>query len=269
MKHPVFMEARGLSYFYGSRQVLFDVDCQFRRHTVLGVTGASGSGKTTLLHAVAGLLPDGVRITGGLWYDGHNLLTDRQRHRALRGTAIALVPQQPGASLYPLLPVWEQFRLMARARGQEATWRQQALQALEQLNLPEAERILDARPYMLSGGQAQRVCLAMALLQQPELLLMDEPTSGLDVAAQNRVYDALTAFRSHCDTSLVVVSHNLGFLARLCDCLLILKDGRTVEQGEAYKVLRHPQHPYTQSLLAAASHFQAGQAGTQTGSQEE
>ncbi|MEE3380996.1 MAG: ABC transporter ATP-binding protein [Succiniclasticum sp.] len=257
MEREIFMEARNLQYFYGDRQVLFDMDCQFRRRTVLGIAGASGSGKTTFLNAVAGMLPDGVRITGELRYQGVNLLQDRQKHRALRGTAIAMVPQNPAESLYPLHTIGAQFRFMAESRGRQAQWREMALEALRSLNMDDAERILDRYPFELSGGQNQRVCLAMSLLQQPELLLMDEPTSGLDVAAQNRVLDALAAFRARCDASIVLISHNLGFLAKTCDCLLVLKDGRTVEQGEVKEVLAHPRTEYTRRLLAAVPRLSA------------
>ncbi len=251
MEHDIFMEARNLQYFYGDRQILSGMDCQFRRHTVLGIAGASGSGKTTFMNAVAGLLPDGVRITGELLCRGVDLLQDRQKHRALRGTAIAMVPQNPAESLYPLHTVGAQFRFMMESHGQKEQWREQAVQALHSLNMADAERILERYPFELSGGQNQRVCLAMSLLQQPELLLMDEPTSGLDVAAQNRVLDALAAFRARCDAAIVLISHNLGFQAKTCDCLLVLKDGRTVEQGRVEEVLRRPQTEYTRQLLAA------------------
>lgn len=243
------LEVRQLHIAYDRRPVVEDVSFTVEPGEILGIAGESGSGKSTLLRSILGLLPSSGVVTGGtIAFDGV-ALTDERQWRPLRGREMGMVFQNSGASLCPVRTVETQIRQVLGVSRREV--RRLALPLMERLGLTDGLRVLGSYPMELSGGMCQRVGLLLALLPQPRLLLCDEPTSALDVLVQREVLETLRCLRQEHGTALVLVTHNLALLESVADRVLILKDGRTVEQGMARQVLTMPEHDYTRRLLAA------------------
>lgn len=220
----------------------------------LCVVGESGSGKTLLAYAIADLLPPVAQVVGGdVLLHGNSLLSMAPgQRRALAGSEIGFVFQEPGTALNPVLTVGWQIAETARIRGHApATARHAALQLLQQLQVRDAQRVLDAYPHQLSGGMKQRAVMAMALMLDPSLLIADEPTTALDVTVQAEVLQLLRQRMGRGDMSLLFITHDLDVAACLADDLAVMYAGRLVEVGPAEAVLGDPRHPYTQALIAA------------------
>lgn len=232
-----------------------DLSLELANGEVLGIVGESGSGKSTLLRAVIGLLsPGGAVVSGGISYNGQSL-TDgsAEKWRQLRGREMAMLFQDAAASLVPVQTVGRQVWECLKAKGaaDRKAVQAEAMDLFQRLRFPDPAGLWGSYPGELSGGMAQRVCLAMALLMRPKLLLADEPTSALDVIAQRRVVEELRTLQQQTGMALVVVSHDFGVIAALADRVLVLKEGRVVEQGTARQVLLEPREPYTRQLIAA------------------
>ncbi|NJP27304.1 ABC transporter ATP-binding protein [Microbispora hainanensis] len=243
-RDPV-LAATGLSVAYGSRKAVDGVSFRLHAGETLGVVGESGSGKTTLARLALGLLaPDAgeVSLRGGPW----SALPERRR-RPLR-PAIQVIAQNPLDSFDPRHTVGRLVTdpLSALPRGRR---RERAVELLGRVGLPP--ELLGRRPRELSGGQRQRVAIARALASRPEVLICDEPVSALDVSVQAQVLDLLAEIQAEDGTALLFISHDLGVVRHLSDRVLVMKDGRVVEEGDAGEVFRHPRHPYTRELLAA------------------
>lgn len=254
----MLLETKDLSVAYDGAVVLRQVNVSVEAGKIVGVAGASGCGKTTLLNAMAGILPTAATVSGQLFWQGEAL--PRELHRQLQGREMAFMPQNPQGSLFPLATIRQQFANMGICQGMsKGELEEAAAEALVKLNLPEPKAILEKYPFELSGGQNQRVCLAMCLLQQARLLLADEPTSGLDVVAQDMVLEEFLRFKEASEetagAAIVIVSHELGFLQQICDYLYIMDKGVVVEAGLPETVLTDPQHEYTHYLLAKARRF--------------
>lgn len=221
----------------------------------LGIVGESGSGKSTLLRALMGLPHTGGAVTGGeISYNGESLTGGpAEKWRQLRGREIAMLFQDAAASLVPVQTVGRQVWECLRAQGaaDRKKVRTEAMALFQRLRFSDPEGLWESYPCELSGGMAQRVCLAMTLLMRPRLLLADEPTSALDVIAQRRVVDELRAVKRRTGMAMLVVSHDFGVIAALADSILVLKNGREVEQGEARQVLDNPRESYTRRLIKA------------------
>ena len=221
----------------------------------LGIAGESGSGKSTLLLAMMGLVQDGLHRTGGkACFAGVSLLDrDDRELTALRGGRLAMVPQNAGTALTPSFKIGQHIDEALRLHtGLAAVARtRRTVELLRQVRLPDPESLLKRYPHQLSGGQLQRVAIAMALAGEPQALLLDEPTSGLDVMTQQRIIELLGEIRSQRAMAAVCVSHDLGVLAQLCDKLAVMYAGRIVEFGEAGRVLAEPRHPYVKALVAS------------------
>jgi ABC-type glutathione transport system ATPase component len=221
---------------------------------VLGIVGESGSGKSLTAFAIAGLLPRNVRQTmGHVSLQGRDLGTlPPAARRTLAGRRIGMVFQDPLSSFNPVRTVGSMLAESAvRHRGVSAhEARQLGIDALHAVRLPEPARAFDAYPHELSGGQRQRAMIALATLNEPALLIADEPTTALDSTVQLQILALLR--RRLGDGALLLITHDLGVAASLCDRLLVMQRGRCVEQGEPQSLLRHPQHPYTRRLRDAA-----------------
>jgi peptide/nickel transport system permease protein len=230
---------------------------------VLGLVGESGCGKTMTARSLTGLLPDGVSVTGGaiLW-QGRDLvgLTDKQL-RAVRGREIAMISQEPMVALDPMFTVAAQLSgPIRRFRGVgRAAARRIATDLLRQVGIVDAERVLKTYPHQLSGGMAQRVAIALALTGRPKLLIADEPTTALDVTVQAEILSLLRALVRDTGLAVVIVSHDLGVVADICDEVAVMYAGQVVESGGAAAVLDDPEMPYTMALLAANPHVPQGQ----------
>ncbi len=225
------------------------------RGQTLCIAGESGSGKTALALSVMGLLPDGARVErGAIRFNGVDLegLSATERRR-LCGRSLAMVFQEPMSALNPVQPVGRQiaevFAIHGTAPRDEA--RARVLALLRRVGMDDVERRYGAYPHELSGGMRQRVMIAMALANRPELLVADEPTTALDVTIQAQVLQLLRELQREQGTGIVFVTHDLAVVAAIADRVAVMVAGRVVEQGGADDVLRRPAHPYTLALLAA------------------
>lgn len=258
METPV-LAYRDLEASYGGACVLHGVSAQVFPGQVLGIVGESGSGKTTLLRAAMGLLgPAGQVVSGGIEYrDAEGGAIDLARAperqlRALRGVRLGMVFQDSLASLAPVRRVRDQFLDAARPAGEtRARALQRAGECLSRLNVDDPDRVLESRPFELSGGLAQRVGIALALMPRPRVLLADEPTSALDAVSQKLAVAELARAAREEGTAIVLATHNMGVVRALVDSLAVLKGGTVVEQGSARQLLEAPEHPYTRELLDA------------------
>lgn len=228
----------------------------------LGLVGESGSGKSLTLLAALGIAPENGVVTGTVRVAGRSLVerTNEER-RLLRGRLIGWVPQEPAASLNPTWRIGFQLAELVRAhRGLDRTAARGAAAALLAEVGLEPARFAAAWAHQLSGGEAQRVALALALAGEPRLLLADEPTTALDLLTQAEILELLEYIRQARDMALVLVSHDLGVVASVADRLVVLYAGRVVEEGPAAPLLADPWHPYTRELVAAADLVSASSA---------
>ncbi|WP_439495627.1 ABC transporter ATP-binding protein [Bosea sp. (in: a-proteobacteria)] len=225
------------------------------RGEILGLVGETGAGKSLTAQAIMGLLRAPARRLGGqIMLNGQDLaaLSDDQLN-SLRGAAMALVVQSPKTSLDPLCRIGDQIARVQRAHGRidKAAARRRAVALLDSVGIPDPERRARAWPHELSGGMAQRVLIAMALANDPLLLIADEPTTGLDVTVQTQILDLLRRLVQDKGMGLLVITHDLGVVAQYCDRVAVMFAGTIVESGPVGDVLVSPAHPYTRALIAA------------------
>ncbi len=234
---------------------LHSLSLDLSRGDVLGVVGESGSGKSTLGLSIARLLrPPGELVEGQVLFDGEDLLlADDARLRELRLTHIAMIFQDASAALNPLLTIGTQITEGQRAHSDigSADAVQRSVALLQAVGIPNAATRMHDYPHQMSGGMKQRLCIAIALSCDPALLIADEPTTALDVTVQAQILDLLEAERASRGLTMVVISHDLGVIARLSNRIAVLYAGRIVEQGPAADVLHAPRHHYTNLLLQA------------------
>ncbi len=232
-----------------------DASLELRRGEILCVVGESGSRKSALSGAIMGAPAPGLRVVAGsVRLKGQELtkLSERAWCR-IRGNRIAMIFQEPMASLNPAVPVglqiMEVFELHAKLTLAER--RERALELIRSMQLPDPERIAASFPHQLSGGQCQRVIIAMALAMNPEVLIADEPTTALDVTTQAQVLKLIRELRTLHGHTILFITHDFGVVAEIADRIAVMRHGRIIEMGEARQVLTQPQHPYTKELLAA------------------
>lgn len=245
---------RGLTVAFDGLPALFGIDLDVAPGDALGLVGESGCGKSVTWLAALGLLPGSARVGGSVQFGGRELLdAPAAELDRVRGGRIAMIFQDPVSSLNPVhrlgAQVQEALRLHRGMTGAAA--RAEARRLFDQVGIPDAARRLDAYPHELSGGQNQRVMIAMALAGQPELLVADEPTTALDVTIQAQILDLLGALRRDTGMALVLISHDLGVVSETCDRVAVMYAGRIVEQAPVGRLFANPTHPYTQGLLAA------------------
>ncbi|VXB22310.1 Peptide/nickel transport system permease protein [Arthrobacter sp. 9AX] len=239
-------------------RLVTDVSFDVEPGTVLGLVGESGCGKTMTALSLLGLLPSGVSVTGGqiLW-NGKNLAaaTDKDME-GIRGRDIALISQEPMRALDPMFTVGYQLTATVRRlrRMGRAEAKAEALSLLEKVGIVDASRILKTYPHQISGGMAQRVAIALALAGRPRLLVADEPTTALDVTVQAEILSLLRSLVKDTGMSVVMVTHDLGVVADLCDQVAVMYAGEVVENGRTDSILDNARHPYTLALLAADPH---------------
>jgi peptide/nickel transport system ATP-binding protein len=228
---------------------------ELRRGEILCIVGESGSGKSALSGAIMGAPSPGLKVVGGSVRLGDQELTGLSERAwcRIRGSRIAMIFQEPMASLNPAMTVGAQimevFDLHARMSAGER--RERALALIRAMQLPDPERIAASYPHQLSGGQCQRVIIAMALAMNPEVLIADEPTTALDVTTQAQVLKLIRELRTVHGHAILFITHDFGVVAEIADRIAVMRHGRIVEIGEARRVLTQPQHPYTRKLLAA------------------
>ncbi|QUS37299.1 ABC transporter ATP-binding protein [Falsirhodobacter algicola] len=245
------LQVRGLSVRLGGAEVLRGIDLDLARGEVLGVVGASGSGKSTLSLAIPRLLPRGAALSGQVRLDGQDLLPLPERAmRGLRGRRIGMIFQDPMAALNPVMRVGAQIAEGLRGLSAAAA-RAEALALMEAVRIPQAAARIDAYPHELSGGQRQRIGIAIALALRPDLLIADEPTTALDLTVQAEILTLLEDLVAARGIGLLIVSHDLGVIARMADRMLVLSGGHVVETGPTAEVLARPAHAATRALIEA------------------
>ncbi|MDR2176794.1 MAG: ABC transporter ATP-binding protein [Treponema sp.] len=240
----------------GIVRVLEGIDLELKPGEVLGIVGESGSGKSVTAMSIMRLLAGttGRIDEGRVIFNGRDLRElGEEEMRNIRGNEIAMIFQEPMTSLNPVMKIGDQIiesiQLHQRVNRQEA--RRRTLEVLKKVRLSRAESLLSEYPFQLSGGQLQRVMVAMGLVCNPSLLIADEPTTALDVTIQAQILELMMQLRRDIGTSIIFITHDLGVVAELCDQVSVMYCGRIVEKGSVYDIFDRPSNPYTQGLLAS------------------
>ncbi|NMC14041.1 MAG: ABC transporter ATP-binding protein [Chloroflexi bacterium] len=247
--HIEFRTSRGV--IHALQGVTFDV----MPGEIFGVVGETGCGKTITGLSVLRLLPRSARITqGNIRFEGVDLLKISQREmRSIRGGKISIIFQDPSTSMNPLFTIGFQMNKVIREhlKFSREKARERALTMLAATGLPDVERIYDSYPHQLSGGMLQRAMIALALSCEHSLLIADEPTTALDVTIQSQILQLMRELQQKLGVAMILITHNLGVVANMCDRLVVLYAGRVVEIGESRSIFENPQHPYTRGLMSA------------------
>ncbi len=253
------LRAEHVSISYNGKEVVKDVSFDVNEGEILAIVGESGSGKSTIIKAVMGLLGrNGMVTRGDIFYKDMNIVDMPEKEkRRLFGPEIAMVFQDCKAALCPVRKIssqiYEQMREHMNISKKEALFA--VSEIMKKVGLTDCDRILDSYPFELSGGMNQRVGICMAMAMKPKLLLADEPTSALDVTVQKQVVDEMLMLRWEYNTSVVIVTHNMGVARRMADKILVLKDGKTEEYGNSGYVLEHSKNRYTKELMGSVLHL--------------
>ncbi len=238
----------------GPAIAVLDIGFSLARGDTVGLVGESGCGKSLTAMALMGLLPEGARVSGSIRLDGQELVGLNERAwSSLRGNRIGMIFQEPMTALNPVHTVARQVAEPLRLhRGLSARQaRQEAIALLDRVGIPDAARRADAYPHQFSGGQRQRITIAMALACGPDLLIADEPTTALDVTVQKQILDLLSELVAERGMALLLISHDLGVIARSVARMMVMYGGSIVESGPTARVFAQRRHPYTQGLFAA------------------
>jgi oligopeptide/dipeptide ABC transporter ATP-binding protein len=253
------LEVRGLrTSFYtraGVIKAVTGIDFSVSRNEVLGIVGESGCGKSVTSLSILGLVTSPGRVEGGeVIFDGRDLLTvPSDEMRKIRGNRIAMIFQQPQSSLNPVMKVGKQIDealLIHRGLDQKAA-KVRTLELMDMVGIPDARRRYDAYPHEMSGGMAQRVMIAIALACEPELLIADEPTTALDVTIQAQILDLMRTLQRETGTAIILITHDLGVVAEMCDRAAVMYAGEIVEMTDVRTLFVDPKHPYTRGLIGA------------------
>jgi len=248
------LDLSGVSVAIGSAALLDGISLKVDRGQIVGLVGESGSGKSLTAMAAMGLLPlISGRVTGGtVRFDGQDMaaMTDGQR-RALRGRRIGFVTQNPMTALDPVQRIGEQVDVVSRLHLglTRVEARTRTLELLTQLRIPDAPSVAEAFPHQLSGGMKQRIVIAMALAGEPDLIIADEPTTALDVTVQAQIIQILGGLVRDRGVALLLITHDMGVVAQVCDRVAVLYAGRLAEEGPVDGIFAAPAHPYTAALI--------------------
>ena len=250
------LEIKDLTIQYGDKDpVVENFSLSLKKGEIITIVGESGSGKSTVLSSILGLLPNGGKIiSGDIIYNGESMLSKSlNQWRELRGTEITMISQDSGGTLNPIRKIGKQFveyiQTHSKMSAKEAE--EKAKDMFSKVNLPDPEIIMKSYPHQLSGGMKQRVGIAMALTFHPKIILADEPTSALDVITQAQIVKEIMELRKAFDTSIIMVTHNLGVAAYISDKIIVMQNGKIVDAGDKNAIINNPKSEYTKKLLAA------------------
>jgi peptide/nickel transport system ATP-binding protein len=268
---PPVLKVEDLAIAYkvrgGEIEAVQNVSFEIRRGESHGIVGESGCGKSTVAWSIVNFLgANGYVKRGSIKFQGQELVgRDPEELRKLRGDQIAMVYQDPMQALNPSMRLGEQLKevLIVHRKMKEREARDRCIQMLERVYMPDAANVMRRYPHQISGGQQQRVVIAMALLNNPALLIMDEPTTALDVTVEAAVLDLIADLRRDFDTAIMYISHNLGVVARVCTQVGVMYAGEMVERASVAELYARPQHPYTQGLLRCVPRLGADKLSSQ------
>ena len=246
-----------LSFFTpaGEVKALNGVSFSMNQGDVLGIVGESGSGKSVTAYSIMGLTAYPGRLVGGtVWFNGHQIdkMTEKE-FRKIRGNEVSIIFQDPMTSLNPVYTIGNQIVeviLLHTKKTKQEAWAR-ARELLELVGINEPDRRLKQYPHELSGGMRQRVMIAIALACEPKLLIADEPTTALDVTIQAQILDLLRNLKDRINSSIMLITHDLGVIAEMADYVVVMYAGRVVEKGTAQEIFANPAHPYTIGLMAS------------------
>ncbi len=258
-RSDLMLDVQGLkTYFYtedGVVKAVDGVDLKVKRGETVGIVGESGCGKSVTSLSIMRLVgAPGKIVEGRIIFDGTNLLELPEKEMTqIRGNRISMVFQQPTTCLNPVFKIGDQIAEVLnihQSLGKEAGWKR-AIELLRMVGIPEPQKRVHAYPHEISGGQAQRVMIAMALACAPELLIADEPTTALDVTIQAQILDLMRDLRDKTGTSIMLITHDLGVIAEMCERVVVMYAGQVVEEADVYTLFARPLHPYTQGLIGS------------------
>ena len=252
------LEIRGLnSYFFTEKGVapaVDGLDLDIPKGKIIGLVGESGCGKSMTAKSIMGLLKYPGRVAGGsIRFEDQDLtrLSDKEL-RKICGNDISMIFQEPMTSLNPVLKVGRQVRetlLVHNPTMSKAEAKQRVVEMFQRVGIPEAEKRYDCYPHELSGGLRQRVMIAMAMVRKPKLLIADEPTTALDVTIEAQILRLMKELRDETGMSVLIITHNMGVVAEICDYVYVMYAGKIMEQAETFELFDHTMHPYTKGLL--------------------
>lgn len=263
--HVLSVEHLNVTITDGKRSVqpVQDVSFVIPRGKVVGMVGESGCGKSMTARSIMGLLPRGGRISGGrILFSGEEISAYSPRQmQAINGDRISMIFQEPMSSLNPVVKVGRQVEEVLRLHTDldRAACQKAVVDIFAQVGIPEPERRFHAYPFQLSGGLRQRVMIAMAMICSPELLIADEPTTALDVTIEAQILRLMKGLQQEYGTSILMITHNLGVVAKLCDQVNVMYLGQIVESCDTATLFRRPMHPYTRGLIASVPRIGQGE----------
>ena len=259
MTEPILQVKDLKTYYYSQKTTVAavdGVDFSLEKGSVLGIVGESGCGKSTVARSLVGLLDhaNSRTVAGSVIFDGRDVLQmDKEELRQIRGKRISMIFQDPFVSLNPVYTIKDQIYEVLKVHENlpKAQADERVLELLRLVGIPHPELRLNSYPYQLSGGMQQRVMIAIALACQPEILLADEPTTALDVTVQAQIMELISQLKEEREMSIILISHNMGIIAEMCDQMLVMYGGVVVEEGSCEQIFAAPKHPYTIGLLGA------------------
>lgn len=252
------IEVKGLrtSFFTDEGEIpaVDNIDFHIKEGEILGVVGESGCGKSVTSLSIMGLVPNppGKVVGGEIIFNGENIIHySEKKMRQIRGNEIAMIFQEPMTSLNPLFTIGNQMieGIKIHMKWDKKKSRLKAIEVMKRVGLPRAEELMEEYPHQLSGGMRQRVMIAMAMACNPKLLIADEPTTALDVTIQSQILKLMKELNDEMNTAIMLITHDLGVVAQICERVVVMYAGKIVEEGEVSSIFKNPKHPYTKGLL--------------------
>ena len=246
------LNLKNLSVSYGDINILKDIDLSLKKGEILGIVGESGSGKSTLIKSIMGILDENASIDGEINFEGKDLASlSLKDYRKIKGKEISMIFQNPTEYFNPTRKISKQFIETIRNHNDisKQEIQKKSINTFKFLGLQDGKKIWNSYPFELSGGMNQRVAIALSIMLEPKILLADEPTSALDVTVQAQVVKELLKLRQKLNTSIILVTHNIGVASYMSDNIGVMYGGRIIEYGESEELINNPKHPYTKMLI--------------------